>query len=78
MATPTTAVTDTVDSDLPPEIVLEGEEWQRFVDDKARTLLGISVEEFVRRWHAGEYAEIADDPAHSDIMYLAMLSIPFE
>ncbi len=66
------------DEDMPAVIELDEEGWRRFVDEKARTLLGISAEEFVRRWHAGDYAEIADDPAHSDIMYLAMLSIPFE
>ncbi len=66
------------DEDMPPVIELDEEESRRFFDDKARTLLGISGEEFVRRWHAGDYAEIADDPEHPDIMYLAMLGIGFE
>ncbi len=66
-------VTD-AEIDLPPVIELDAEGWRRFVDDKARSLLGISGEEFLRRWDAGEYDAIADDPAHSDIMYLAMLS----
>jgi hypothetical protein len=39
----------------------------------ARELLGISADEFRRRWNAGEYDEIADDGDHSDITYLALL-----
>jgi len=53
---------------------LDAEEERAFFDRQARTLLGIGGEEFVRRWDAGEYDEIADDPAHSDVMYLAMLA----
>lgn len=61
------------DALLPPIQDLNAEESQAFFDDMVRTLLGISAEEFERRWHAGEYAEIADDPDHSDVGYLAML-----
>jgi hypothetical protein len=50
---------------------LTPEESRAFFDAKARELLGISGEEFVRRWRAGEYDEIADEPPF-DIMYLAM------
>jgi hypothetical protein len=56
-----------------PAIDMDIEQSRRFFDKKARSLLGIGGEEFLRRWRAGEYAEIADDPAHSDIMYLALL-----
>ncbi len=49
------------------------EESLAFFDDKARTLLGISREEFHRRWNSGDYDDIADDGDHSDIMYLAIL-----
>lgn len=49
------------------------EESRAFFDDKAHTLLGISGDEFRRRWNAGEYDAIADDPDHSDIMYLVLL-----
>ena len=56
----------------PPVRDLSPEESRAFFDAKARELLGISGDEFVRRWNAGDYDEIADDPAHSDIMYLAM------
>ncbi len=58
---------------LPQIIELSPEESRAFFDDKARTLLGISGEEFLKRWNAGDYDEIADDPDHSDIMYLAIL-----
>jgi hypothetical protein len=52
---------------------LSPEESRAFFDAKARELLGISGDEFMQRWNAGDYDEIADDPAHSDIMYLAIL-----
>lgn len=53
---------------------LDAEEERAFFDRQARSLLGISGEEFVRRWASGDYDEVADDPAHSDVMYLALLS----
>ncbi|MBA2277023.1 MAG: hypothetical protein H0W06_04605 [Chloroflexia bacterium] len=62
----------TVEPLLPPVIELSPEEGWAFFDDKARSLLGISGEEFLRRWNAGDYDEIADDGEHADIMYLAM------
>lgn len=65
-------MTQTVEPALPPVIDLTPEESWAFFDDKAHELLGISGEEFVRRWNAGDYDEIADDGEHSDIMYLAM------
>lgn len=51
---------------------LSPEESRAFFDAKARSLLGISGDEFLRRWNAGDYDEIADDPPF-DIMYLAIL-----
>lgn len=33
----------------------------------------MSGEEFIRRWDAGEYDAIADEPGHTDLVYLAML-----
>ena len=47
------------------------ESWA-FFDAKAQELMGIGGDEFIRRWNAGDYDAIADDPAHSDIMYLAL------
>jgi len=65
--TQTTELSETTFRELSPEETLA------FFDDKARSLLGISGEEFRRRWRAGDYDEIADDPEHSDIMYLVLL-----
>jgi hypothetical protein len=45
-------------------------------DELAQTLMQISGAEFIRRWDAGEYIDIADDPDHPEILRLAML-IPF-
>jgi hypothetical protein len=46
---------------------------QQFFDDMVRRRLGISGDEFIRRYYAGRYNDILDDPHHSDLMYLAML-----
>jgi hypothetical protein len=62
----------TTDIELPPVQELTIEETRAFFDRMARELLGISADEFRRRWNAGEYDAIADDGDHSDIMYLAM------
>jgi hypothetical protein len=32
-------------------------------DELARTLMQMSGAEFIRRWHAGDFAEVADAPA---------------
>src|SRR5687767_13653234 len=52
------------------------DEGRELFDYQARKLLNISGEDFLRRWDAGEYREIADAPGHRHIMRLAML-IPF-
>lgn len=60
--------------DTEPRVAdLDAEEWRAFFDAKARELLGISAEEFLRRWHAGDYDDLADEPGNSDIIYLALL-----
>jgi hypothetical protein len=48
------------------------EEGRRLFDERARELLGISGEEFLRRWDAGEYTD-AVDPAVNAVALL----IPF-
>ena len=53
--------------------LLNPEETWAFFDDKARELMGTSGADFLRRLDAGEYDEIAAEPEHRDIMYLAML-----
>lgn len=46
-------------------------EWDAFRDQQTRSVLGISGEEFLRRWQADEYAETADDSV--DVSYLIIL-----
>ena len=53
--------------------VLTLEEGQIQFDAAVRRRMGISGEEFIRRWDAGEYAEIADTEGHRHIMNLAGL-----
>jgi hypothetical protein len=45
-------------------------------DYQARKVMGMSGEEFLRRYDAGEYDEAADEPGHGHVMSLIML-IPF-
>ncbi|HEY7033586.1 MAG TPA: hypothetical protein VH482_19775 [Thermomicrobiales bacterium] len=52
------------------------DETREAFDELGRLLMQISGAEFIRRWDAGEYVDIADDPDHPEIMRLAML-IPF-
>lgn len=49
------------------------EEARAFFDEQARAWLGISGEEFIRRWDAGAFD---DEPERSDVMNVAML-LPF-
>lgn len=54
--------------------ILSLEESFAVFDRQARRLMGgMSGDEFIRRWNAGEYAEIADKPGHLHIMRLAMM-----
>ena len=46
------------------------EEGLRLLDLQAQSLLGISAEEFIRRWDAGEYS---DDPDRPEVMRVASL-----
>lgn len=48
------------------------ETWQWF-DNESQTLLGISGEEFLRRWDAGEYRDVFDTPGHYGVTHLGML-----
>jgi hypothetical protein len=60
--------------DTTPQVrFLTREEGRAFFDGQVRERLGMSGEEFLRRWDAGEYREIADDPDHPDVMYLHMI-----
>jgi len=56
-----------------PVRFLSQDEAHRFFDEQARRLLNISGDDFLRRYDAGEYDEILDDPDHPEIMDLVML-----
>ncbi len=58
--------------DLPPVEWLSAEEARALFDERARKIAGMSGEDFVRRWEAGEI-EDADD---SELMALVLM-IPF-
>ncbi len=55
---------------------LTPEETRQVFDTQAREVMAMSGEEFIRRWDAGEFRDIADDGERPEIMRLAML-IPF-
>jgi hypothetical protein len=55
---------------------LAPDDGRAFFDVQARRSLGISGEEFLRRWDAGEHDAVADDPERPEIMRLAVL-VPF-
>jgi len=58
---------------LPPiHDLTEEEAWQIF-EDYAQYYRGISGEEFLRRWDAGEYYHNDDMPNHNAIISVAMM-----
>lgn len=60
-----------------PEVIyLSPEEGHEMFDAAARKIMGMSGEEFMRRWDAGEYDEIVDTAGHRHIWDLVAL-IPF-
>jgi hypothetical protein len=64
----------TTDTQTIPEVrFVTPEEGRAIFDEEARRVMGMSGEEFIRRWQAGEYKEIADTAGHLHIMHLAML-----
>ena len=52
---------------------LSDEEARVVFDEQARKTMGMSGEEFLQRWDAGEFDVIADDRDHPEIMRLVML-----
>ena len=48
---------DALADDSLPEHMLTNEEFREIFDYEAQRQLGISGDEFVRRWHAGEYPD---------------------
>lgn len=55
---------------------LSDDESHALFDAQAQAALGISGAEFLRRWDAGEYRDVADEPRASRVERLAAL-IPF-
>ncbi len=58
---------------FPEDLYVSTEEARRMFDEAARRVAGISGEEFIRRYDAGEYATTPDDEEHREIIELAML-----
>ncbi len=56
--------------------ILLPEEGRAFFGEASRNLLGISGDEFLRRWDAGDYRDLPDAPESSDVAYMAMM-MPF-
>ena len=54
-------VAETTDHAIPGVDLLTPEEGRGLVDRRARTLLDISGDEFLRRWDAGEYRPLQDN-----------------
>ncbi len=55
---------------------LSDDEARAIFDEQARKVVGMSGEEFLRRYDAGEFDDIQDDSEHLVFMSL-VLSIPF-
>ncbi|HUG16928.1 MAG TPA: hypothetical protein VMM78_18110 [Thermomicrobiales bacterium] len=60
------------DHELPEIVELTPEEGRQLFDERARELVGMSGEEFLRKWDASEI----EDPDRSHIVRLVMM-IPF-
>lgn len=58
------------DSIMPPDVA------RAFFESEVQRLVGIDPDEFIRRYEAGEYAEIEDIPENWNIFEVAFL-IPF-
>ncbi len=71
MATPAQPTPETTDDGIH---WLERDEARAMFDARTLEMLGISGEEFLRRLDAGEYEALFDDPDHTDLTYLVMLS----
>lgn len=66
------------DEDFEPDGISDAqfvtiEEGREIFDRRARMELGISGEEFVRRWDAGEYTPVPDTPEGRKIARLSMM-----
>lgn len=62
-----------VDVDIEGIHILSEEEAWEFFNDQAQRILGISGEEFLRRWDRGDYRPVPDTPEGWPIAGLVML-----
>lgn len=61
------------DADLPPVISVTPAEERRMFDEMARAWVGMSGDEYIRRWKAGEFANIPDDLEHRRYIELSLM-----
>jgi hypothetical protein len=61
------------EDELPPLVVFSPEEGRAIFDEAVRRAMGYSGEEFIRRWEAGEFANIPDDAEHRHIIELGLM-----
>jgi hypothetical protein len=71
-----TDVTDAESIVDPEVIIVSPEEGKAIFDEAARTMMGMSGDEFIERWESGEYDEIIDTAGYRHIWDLVFL-IPF-
>lgn len=62
--------------DIPGIKVLSPEEGIVYFDRRSRELVGMSGDEFLRRWDAGEFRPVPDTPESRNLGRLVML-MPF-
>lgn len=48
-------------------------EAREIFDYQARKLVGMSGDEFLRRWDDGEFRDLFDKPGHEDLTHLVMM-----
>jgi hypothetical protein len=61
------------ESCVPGAVIVSPEEWFALFDEAVRAAMDMSAEDFIARWEAGEYDEVADTAGHRHIMELGML-----
>jgi hypothetical protein len=52
--------------------IISAAEAREIFDYQARKLMGMSGEEFLRRWDAGEFHDLFDKPGHENLTRLVM------
>lgn len=66
------------ESHVPGVVFVTPEESHALFDEAVQQLMHMTADEFIRRWQAGEYDEIADRPGYRHIMYLGGFVQSFE